>query len=506
MGQTRRGGSDHSLSRLARQSRHQRGHRAGLRAELRMDIARLLRPRSIAIVGVSDKPGTTGGNLIGSLANYDYRGTIHLVSRGRTEVLGRPCVATVDEMPEGIDLAVLCLPRNGTIEALAACARRKVGAAIVFASGFAELDAAGGAAQDEMSRIARAADMALLGPNCLGVQNPADGISLGLGLAPRLAGELAQATPRVAIAGQSGGMAVALGAALRLRGFAATYIVSTGNEAALGIEDVIGDAIGHKESTVIAVFAEQIRKPDMLRDLARRARDAKKPIVLLHPGASAKAREAAATHTGAHPTDHAAMRAMARQEAMILVDSFDEWVDVTTLLCHYPAPPKPGLAVITNSGAFRGMSYDLGERLDLPLAELSDATKERLRPLLPAFAYIGNPLDVTAQTAFQFDLIGKAVAPLIADESVGSVVVAMVGGSGPIPVETARHAIPPIRSSGKPAIYAIFGAGSTLSPELEPMLRAGNIPFSRSPEAALRAMAHVTHYGMALARAARDGR
>ncbi|HEY7992272.1 MAG TPA: CoA-binding protein [Stellaceae bacterium] len=471
-----------------------------------MDIARLLRPRSIAIVGVSDKPGTTGGNLIGSLANYDYRGTIHLVSRGRTEVLGRPCVATVDEMPEGIDLAVLCLPRNGTIEALAACARRKVGAAIVFASGFAELDAAGGAEQDEMSRIARAADMALLGPNCLGVQNPADGISLGLGLAPRLAGELAQATPRVAIAGQSGGMAVALGAALRLRGFAATYIVSTGNEAALGIEEVIDDAIGHKESAVIAVFAEQIRKPEMLRGLARRARAAKKPIVLLHPGASTRAREAAATHTGARPGDYAATRELTRREGVILVESFDEWVDVTTLLCHYPAPPKPGLAVLTNSGAFRGMAYDLCDRLDLPLAELSDATKERLRPLLPGFAYVGNPLDVTAQTAFQFDLLGKAVAPLIEDASVGSLVVAMVGGSGPIPLETARHAIPPIAASGKPTIYAIFGAGSTLPPELEPTLRAGNIPFSRSPEAAVRAMAHVTHYGMALARGAWDNR
>ncbi|MGH6980274.1 MAG: CoA-binding protein, partial [Stellaceae bacterium] len=320
-----------------------------------MNIGRLLRPRSIAIVGVSDKPGSTGGNIIGSLANDDYTGASHLVSRGRSEVLGKPCFATVDEIPQGIDLAVLCLPRAGTVEAVAACARRNVGAAIVFASGFAEQDDAGRAEQDEMSRIALAADMALLGPNCLGIQNPADGVSLGLGLAPRLVGEMAQAKPRVAIAGQSGGMAVALGAALRLRGFAATYIVSTGNEAALGIEEVIADAIEHDASKVIALVAEQIRKPQRFLELARRARAAKKPIVLLHPGASAKAREAAASHTGALSGDHAIMRALVQHEAVILVDSFDEWVDVTTLLCHYPTPPKPGLAVITNSGAFRGM-------------------------------------------------------------------------------------------------------------------------------------------------------
>jgi acetate---CoA ligase (ADP-forming) len=470
-----------------------------------MDVNRLLRPRSIAIVGVSDKPGTTGGNILGSLANYDYGGTIHLVSRGRSEVLGRACYATVDEMPEGIDLAVLCLPRAGIIEALVACARRKVGAAIVFASGFAELDAAGRAEQDEMARIARAHDVALLGPNCLGIQFPVAGLSLGLGLAPRLTGELAAAKPMVAIAGQSGGMAVALAAALRVRGFAATYVISTGNEAALGIEEVLADAIDHEESKVIALVAEQIRKPEMFREMAARARAAKKPIVLLHPGITAKARAAAATHTGARPGDFAATRAMAEQEALILAGSFDEWVDVTTLLCHYPAPPKGGLAVITNSGAVRGMTFDLCEELNVPVPEISSETKDKLRPLLPVFAHIGNPLDVTAQTAFQFNLLGNAIEPLINDPAVGCLVVAMVGGSGPIPVETARHAIPPIQASGKPVIYSIFGAGSTLPPELEPLLRAGNIPFQRSPEAAIRAMARVMHYAAALARAEARG-
>jgi acetate---CoA ligase (ADP-forming) len=471
-----------------------------------IDINRLLCPRSLAVVGVSDKPGTTGANILGSLANYDYTGAIHLVSRGRAEVLGRACHATVDEMPEGIDLAVLCLPRSGTVEALAACARRKVGAAIVFASGFAEQDAAGRVEQDEMSRIALAHDIALLGPNCLGIQNPADGISLGLGLAPRLAGELAQAKPKVAIAGQSGGMAVALGAALRLRGWAATYIVSTGNEAALGIEEVIADAIEHEASKVIALVAEQIRKPLRFLELARRARAAGKPIVLLHPGASAKAREAAASHTGALAGDHAIMRALVQHEAVLPVDSFDEWVDITTLLCHFPTPPRGGLGVVTNSGAFRGIAFDLCDELGLALPPPAPATQAALRAALPPFAHPVNPLDTTAQTAFQHDLLGHAVKPLIDDPAIGSLVVAMVGGAGPIPVENARHAIAPIVASGKPAIYAIFGAGSTLPPELEPMLRAANIPFLRSPEAAVRAMARVTAYGAALERAGQRAR
>jgi acyl-CoA synthetase (NDP forming) len=470
---------------------------------MNVDIDRLLRPRSIAIIGVSDKPGTPGGNILGSLANYDYAGRIHLVSRGRTEVLGRACYPTVDDMPAGIDLAVLCLPRAGTVEAMAACARRKIGAAIVFASGFAEMDEAGRADQEEMARIARDHDIALLGPNCLGIQNPADGISLGLGLTPRLAGEMAQAKPAVAIVSQSGGMGVALGAALRLRGFAATYIVSTGNEAALGVEEVVADAIDHPETRIIAVLAEQLRKPQRFLDLARRARAAGKPVVLMYPGASAKAREAAASHTGALAGDHAIMRALVRHEAVLLVDSFDEWVDVTTLLCHYPAPPRGGLGVITNSGAFRGIAFDLCEELGLALPALSAETQAALRKVIPPFAHPTNPLDITAQTAFQHDILGLGVKPLIDDPVIGSLVVAMVGGAGPVPVENARHAIAPIAASGKPAIYAIFAAGATLPPELEPMLRAANIPFLRSPEAAVRAMARVTAYGGALARADR---
>jgi acyl-CoA synthetase (NDP forming) len=123
--------------------------------------------------------------------------------------------------------------------------------------------------------------------------------------------------------------------------------------------------------------------------------------------------------------------------------------------------------------------------------------------VLPPFAHPANPLDITAQTAFQHDLLGRGIEPLIGDPAIGSLVVAMVGGSGPIPVENARHAIAPIVASGKPAIYAIFAAGSTLPPELEPMLRAANIPFLRSPEAAVRAMARVTVYGEALERAER---
>jgi acetate---CoA ligase (ADP-forming) len=467
------------------------------------DISRLLRPRSIAIVGVSDKPGTTGGNVLGSLENFDYAGRVHLISRNRTEVLGRPCFPTVDAMPEDLDLAVICLPRSAAVEAIAGCARRRVGAVILFASGFAEQDEAGQAEQDEIARIARGHGIALLGPNCLGIQNERHGVSLGLGLAQR-----PPSAPRrvVAIVSQSGGMGVALGAALRQRGLAATYIVSTGNEAALGIEEILEDALADDEATVLAVLAEHLRQPRRFLDIAARARRAGKPIVLLHPGASTKAQEAARTHTGALAADHAVMRALVAHEAVVLVDSFDEWVDVSALLGHYPHPPTAGIGVVTNSGAFRGIVFDLCEDLGLAVPELMPATAEALRGVIPSFARASNPLDVTAQTAFQRDLVGAAVKPMLDDPGIGSLVVALVGGAGPIPVENARHAIPHFRASPKPVVYSIFAAGSTLAPELEPMLQEPGVPFFRSPEAAVRAVARITAYGKALQTADRRAR
>src|SRR6516162_5548111 len=108
-----------------------------------MPVARLLRPASIAIVGISPEPGSFGATMLSSLKSFDYRGAIHLVSRSRSEVFGRPCVPSIDDLPMDVDLAVLCLPGAGVQDAIAACGRRRIGSAIVFASGFAETGAAG---------------------------------------------------------------------------------------------------------------------------------------------------------------------------------------------------------------------------------------------------------------------------------------------------------------------------------------------------------------------------
>ena len=143
---------------------------------VRPPMERLLRARSIAIVGISPETGSIGFNCLRNLENFGFDGEIALVSRTRSEVNGRPCVPQVDELPFGIDAALLCLPRAGIVSALEASARRGIGAAVSFASGFAETGEAGRMEQQRITAVAREAGMAFVGPNCMGFVNYVDGL------------------------------------------------------------------------------------------------------------------------------------------------------------------------------------------------------------------------------------------------------------------------------------------------------------------------------------------
>jgi acyl-CoA synthetase (NDP forming) len=122
-------------------------------------VARLMKPRSVAIVGVSPEPGQPGGNIVGNLERAGFTGTLHLVSRNRAEVFGHPCVRTIDDLPDGIDVVVLCIPERAVVEAVEACAGKRTGNVMIFAAGFAEVGGAGIVAQERIASVAHAAGM-----------------------------------------------------------------------------------------------------------------------------------------------------------------------------------------------------------------------------------------------------------------------------------------------------------------------------------------------------------
>lgn len=462
-------------------------------------VERLLRPRSVAIVGASPEPGSIGSNALENLLRAGYQGEIHLVSRSRKEINGRPCVPTIDDLPLGVDAVVLVVPEAVVVDSVAACARRHAGATVVFASGFAETGAEGKEKQDRLSAITRDSGLTMLGPNCIGFRNFADGVALTFEPVAEPAGSFKEGA---AVIAQSGAMTSNLRLALLAKGVPITCAISTGNEANLGVEDFLADCLDHPGNRVFALFIEQVRRPALFLDLVRRARREGKPIVLLHPGRTATARETAKSHTGAFAGDYQVMRAILAHEGVVLVDTMDELFDTTTLLARWPDPSPLPIGAISNSGAFRGISIDFCADIGLPLATLAADTAAKLKAMLPAYAAIDNPLDITTVGLAQPQVFGNTAQAVLDDSGVGGIVLAFIPGAPEFQMVRCRSLLPAIEHSAKPVAFSMFGDESKLVDEFPRTLRERGVPLFRSPDRALRAMAHVNAYGRARLRAA----
>ncbi|WP_423603529.1 acetate--CoA ligase family protein [Sphingomonas sp. MS122] len=454
------------------------------------DLSRLLIPRSVAIVGASPTPGALGNSVLRNLERHDYAGEIHLINPKRDEIDGRKCLKSIEELPQGVDAAVLAIPGPAVLPAVQALAARGVGAAIIFAAGFAEGGEEGLAAQAEVARIAAEHGMIVEGPNCLGMVNHAAGVPLTFVEAPvlNLAGK-----PAVGIVSQSGAMAVVLGTTLMGKGLGISVSVSTGNEAASGVEDYVEHLIADPATPAIGMIVEQFRKPARFLALAERARAAGKYIVLLHPGTSSAARESAATHTGAMAGDWQLMKAKVERAGVVLVDSLEALGDVLELTVRATTVRKGGTAVLTESGAFKALTLDLAEQIGLALPAMAGATADAMRKAIPDFIPVSNPMDLTAQPLVDPDLYRRAMTPLLADDNFAALVFGIIQTD----VATSERKFPAIIEAvtalkpEKPVIFAGLDEGAPVPPEYVEALRAIGVPYFPSPDRAFRALGHL---------------
>lgn len=450
-------------------------------------LDRLLRPRSVVIVGASDKPGALGASVLSNLDRNGFSGDIHLINPKRAEIGGRRCLASVDALPEGVDAAVLAIPRVAVLDTIRALAARGVGAAVIFSAGFAEGGEEGIAEQREIGRIAAESGMVVEGPNCLGMTNFIDRVPLTfVETDARPLGE----RPGIGIVSQSGAMACVLGTTLASRDLGLSFSVSTGNEAASGVEDYVDYLLDDAATNVIAMIVEQFRKPQRFLAAARRARALGKTIVLLHPGKSSAARESAATHTGAMAGDYQLMRVKVERAGVIFAETLEELGDIAEIALRCPTIAAGGVAVLGESGAFKALTLDLCEALDLDLPRIDDANAPALRAALPDFVGVSNPLDLTAQGLVDPDLYYRTLAALFGDDRFGSVVAGIIQ-TDPV---TVGIKLPPILRAvdelrpTKPMIFAGLDEGADISPDYIVQLRAYGIPYFPSTERALRAL------------------
>lgn len=356
----------------------------------------LIAPRSIAVIGASDREGNLGGRAVGFLRKFGYGGSVWPVNATRATVGDLPCFASVRALPAAPDLAIVAVPAEGVLEVVRDCVDAGVQSAIVWAGGFAEAGAEGAARQSELAAVARAGDLKLCGPNCIGV------INTGLGMTASFSTMLVENRELVpgalSMVSQSGGLAVMAHARAQAFGLGFRVTASVGNEAVLGIADFVHALVDDDGTRVIAVYAEGLADPDAFVAALAAARAKAKPVVVLKGGTSEAAGRAALAHTGRLAGSGRTFDAICREFAVIRVHSTEELLDVGLSLASLRRDQLPAGArvlVSTFGGGSGVVCTDQCERAGLAVPVLSAHAQATLGPLVTPLSSVANPVDFT---------------------------------------------------------------------------------------------------------------
>jgi acetyl coenzyme A synthetase (ADP forming)-like protein len=342
-------------------------------------------PSTVAVIGASRRRGSIGGELFRNVLDADFDGAAYPVNRGGEPVAGVRGYGSISEIPDDVELAVICVPGPLVLEAAQEAVAKGVRALCVISSGFAETGAAGVERQEQLLALVRAHGARLLGPNCLGIASSKP--KLNATFAPR-----ALPSGRIGFSSQSGALGLALleqGSA-RL-GFSA--FVSIGNKADVSSNDLLEWWEDDPETDVVLLYLESFGNPRKFGRLSRRVAR-RKPILALKAGATAAGAKAASSHTAALAGSEAAVDALFHQAGVLRARTLEELVDVAGLLSSQPLPRGRRVGVLTNAGGLGILCADACEASGLELTEPTQETQDKLRELLPGDASVANPVDM----------------------------------------------------------------------------------------------------------------
>jgi acyl-CoA synthetase (NDP forming) len=377
----------------------------------------LLAPRSIAIVGASESPDSWAPEILRSLQHMGYGGEILPVNPKYERVWGRPCFASVTELPKGVDLLVCVVPATVAVRAVDEGGAAGVRSAMVVSSGFAEAGDEGRALQRQLQEVADAHKLPVLGPNVEGFINYVDRVA-AYGTTPP-----ADPVPgSISVISQSGTVAWTMSQIASDRGVGLRLILGVGNEAVLGLGDLFEWAAQDPHTKVVTTYIETMRDVEGIERGLRALADAKKPILVCAPGGKSEAaRRSIVAHTGALAGNTELRDAWLRGLGAILVSDPVEMFEAALLLSYHRRLTSTGISAALQSGGACTLYAESAGAAELELPEFGKATARRLRKVLPSFANLNNPLDVTGQAAVETHMFVGALEALADDASVGFV-------------------------------------------------------------------------------------
>ena len=407
-------------------------------------------PRSVAVVGASRRRDAIGGIVFRNILAGEFKGAAYPINRTGEPVAGVRAYASIEDLPEVVDLAVVCLPAAHVLAAAESALKAGIHGLCVISAGFAEIGEEGRERQEQLLALVRAHGGRLVGPNCLGIA--VAGPSLNATFGPR-----ALPPGPIAFSSQSGALGLALLEKASERSLAFSSFISIGNKADVSSNDLLEHWEEDESTSLIVLYLESFGNPRRFGRIASRVAR-KKPILAMKSGTSTAGARAAGSHTAALAGSEKAVEALFHQAGVLRAETLEELIDAAALLSTQPLPRGRRVAILTNAGGLGILCSDACEAAGLELSELSPETTSQLGELLPAEASLANPVDMLGSaTAASYE----AVLPiLLGDPGVDSAIVLFVppatAGAGDVAAGIARtlDAV----STDKPVLAALLSA------------------------------------------------
>jgi len=457
---------------------------------MRKDVANLkyvFNPKSIAVIGASDNPAKLGNVILKNLVDGGYEGKIYPVNPKYEKLLGLKCYSDIKRIKGKVDLVIFAVPSTIIPKLAEDCGEKGVRGLVVLSAGFGEVG--NFELEEELRRVVLKYDMAMIGPNCLGVMNPAERVDsiffpfYKFGR-PNV-GEISLVTQSGAV-----GSTVADLAAYYDVGFA--KFASYGNGATIGDADLIEYLGSDPKTKQIIVYLEGTKNGKKLLDVLERV-NKKKPIIVLKAGKSKSASEAAMSHTGNLAGNYLAYQAAFRQSKVIEVDSVVDLFYVASIFSQ-PLPRGARVAVLTDGGGLGVLAADSLEKENMKVVEFSKETKGKLKKVLPQYVNVVNPLDIVADSGTE--TYQKSLKILMDDAGIDSVIVIILFQAPAVDSRIIDVLVKESDRKKKPII--VVAVGGEYTKENRRILDGYGIPTYGCPKSAVRTLKKFTEYSLFL--------
>ncbi|MEX0911554.1 MAG: 4-hydroxybutyrate--CoA ligase [Nitrosopumilaceae archaeon] len=445
-----------------------------------MNESVFLSPKSIAIIGASDKEGSVGRAITSNIMK-GYTGKIFPISPTRETVFDKKAYKSVLDVPEEIDLAVVITKNDVVPSVLEECGKKKLKGAIVITAGFKEVNEEGAALERKLGEIAKQHNLRIIGPNCLGVMN----------LAPQtmMNSTFLKVTPKsggIALVSQSGAICAALVEDASAQGIGFSAVISMGNKVDMNEVDILKILAEHEQTKVIVMYLEDLGNgPEFLKICKQitRLNVVKKPILVLKAGRSPEGAKAAMSHTGALMGSDEIYDALLKQSGAIRVDTMEELFDYATAFSKQPLPTQGDLVIVSNAGGPAIISTDACSKLGIKMAKIEEI-RPKINAVIPPWGSSRNPVDIVGDADFnRFDNVLNEV---LAHPNVGSVI-AMCTPSATLDYNKLAEVIVNVsKKYNKTILASLMGLDEGV--KNKEILAQGGIPYYTYAETAIRSL------------------